>query len=82
MHIQTFFADPSVDRLLAMTVALAAEVHILRDRNRALEGVLRARGLIEEAEIEAWQPAPADQPALDAERERYVRSVLDPVTRA
>jgi hypothetical protein len=81
MHTQTFFADPSVDRLLAMTVALAAEVHILRDRNRALEGVLRDKGLIEAAEIEAWQPAAGDQAASDAERDLFVRSVLDPLAK-
>jgi hypothetical protein len=82
MHTQTFFADPSVDRLLAMTVALAAEVHILRDRNRALEGVLRAKGLIDSSEVEAWQPPPGDQGAIDAERELFVRSILDPVASA
>ena len=34
---QTFFADPALDRLLAVTLTLAAEVQILRDRVRALE---------------------------------------------
>ncbi len=34
---QVFFADPALDRLLAVTLTLAAEVHILRDRVRALE---------------------------------------------
>ncbi len=79
MHTQSFFADPSVDRLLAMTVALAAEVHILRDRNRALEGVLRDKGLVASAEIEAWQPVAGDQAAIDAERELFVRSISDPL---
>ena len=34
---QTFFADPAIDRLLAVTMTLAAEVQMLRDRVRVLE---------------------------------------------
>lgn len=34
---QTFFADPAIDRLLGVTMALAAEVYVLRARLRALE---------------------------------------------
>lgn len=35
---QTFFADPAIDRLMGVTIALAAEVYALRERLRALEG--------------------------------------------
>ena len=35
---QTFFEDPAIDRLMGVTMALAAEVYILRERLRALEG--------------------------------------------
>ena len=82
MHAQDFFADPAVDRLLAMTVALAAELHVLRDRNRALEGVLRDKGLVAAAEVEAWEPGDLDQVAIDAERELFVRSFMAPLTQA
>lgn len=34
---QTFFSDPVLDRLLGMTMALAAELYILRCRVRRLE---------------------------------------------
>lgn len=34
---QTFFADPAIDRLLGVTMALAAEVYVLRSRLLALE---------------------------------------------
>lgn len=34
---QTFFADPALDRLLGVTMALAAEVYVLRNRLQALE---------------------------------------------
>ena len=35
---QTFFQDPAIDRLMAVTMALAAEVYVLRERLRLLEG--------------------------------------------
>lgn len=35
---QTFFADPAIDRLLGVTMALAAEVYMLRERVRQLDG--------------------------------------------
>ena len=34
---QTFFADPAIDRLMGVTMALAAEVYLLRSRVHALE---------------------------------------------
>ena len=40
---QTFFEDPAIDRLMGVTMALAAEVYVLRERLRALEGTERRR---------------------------------------
>lgn len=34
---QTFFQDPVLDRLMGVTMALAAEVHVLRERVSELE---------------------------------------------
>ena len=41
---QTFFADPAIDRLMGVTMALAAEVYLLRSRVRTLERALCAAG--------------------------------------
>lgn len=76
---QTYFDDPAIDRLVAVTLALAAELHVLSDRQRALEGVLRRRGLDLAADIEAWEPDPAERDAIDADRDRYVRALLEPM---
>jgi hypothetical protein len=35
---QTFFADPALDRIMAVTMALAAEVFVLRSQVRRLTG--------------------------------------------
>ena len=76
---QKFFEDPAMDRLVTATLSLAAEVQVLRDRQQALEGVLRRRGLDLAAEIEAWEPDEAERSALEAEQDRYVRAVLGPL---
>jgi hypothetical protein len=79
---QTFFSDPAIDRLVAVTLSLAAEVQVLRDRQRALEGVLRRHGLADEAEIEAWRPEGDEAAGLEAERDLFVRNVLGPLAAA
>jgi hypothetical protein len=76
---QTFFKDPALDRLVAVTVALAAEVQVLRDRQRALEGVLQRQGLVSDHDIETWQPDGRDQAAIEAEANRFVQAVLGPL---
>jgi hypothetical protein len=78
MKPQDFFRDPAIDRLLAMTVQLAAQVQILTDRSRALEGVLRDKGILSVRDVEQWTPGTLDQAQLDAERQLFVRSVFGP----
>ena len=41
---QTFFADPVLDRVMGITMALAAEVYVLRSRLRAVERAQRRAG--------------------------------------
>jgi hypothetical protein len=76
---QTFFNDPALDRLVSVTVALAAEVQILRDRQQALEGVLRRQGLVSDQDIETWRPDGHDQATIEAEANRFVQAVLGPL---
>lgn len=76
---QTFFDDPALDRLVAMTVALAAEVQVLRDRQRALEAVLERHGIPAREEIEGWEPNETQQREFEAEDDLYVRAVLGPL---
>ena len=41
---QTFFSDPVLDRVMGITMALAAEVYMLRSRLRTLERSQRRTG--------------------------------------
>ncbi len=76
---QTFFDDPAIDRLVAVTVALAAEVQVLRDRQRALEAVLERHGIAVAAEIERWEPDEAQRREIEHDDDLYVRAVFGPL---
>ena len=76
---QTFFSDPAIDRLVNVTLSLAAEVQILRDRQRALESLLRRSGIVSPEQIEGWQPEYPERIAADTEKDLFVRNVLGPL---
>ncbi len=43
---QTFFKDEALDRAFGVVMALATEVYVLRDRQKALERLLVEKNLI------------------------------------
>ncbi len=56
MVTKPVYLDPVIDSMLRILIALAAEVYVLRDRQRALEELLQARGLIHHEEVERSTP--------------------------
>ena len=75
---QTFFPDPAVDRVLGVVMALASEVYVLRDRTRALEAQLAARGLLDGAALDA-EPDAAARASIRADRDAFVEHLLQPL---
>lgn len=51
-----YFDDPAIDRTLSIVMALAGEVSVLRERLDTVERLLDAKGTINRADIEAYQP--------------------------
>jgi hypothetical protein len=51
-----YFEDPAVDRLLSITMALAGEVSVMRERMDTVERLLDAKGVISRADIESYAP--------------------------
>ena len=70
-----FADDPQVDRLVAMVMALAGEVSVLRERLDSVERLLARTGSLDRAEIDGFEP---DEEAA-AERERWRAAFLDRV---
>ncbi len=53
-----YFEDPALDRLYSLTLALAAEVSALRERQDTMERLLEARGTLRREHIESYAPDP------------------------
>ena len=51
-----FFADPDVDRLLAIVWAMAGELAVTRERLDTVERLLEAKATLSRAEIEGYRP--------------------------
>jgi hypothetical protein len=71
-----FFDDPAVDKLLAITMAIAGELSVTRERLDTVERILAQKGLLSELEIDAWRP---DEPAKQERaqmRQDYIARVL------
>jgi hypothetical protein len=73
---QNFFADPALDRAVAMIMTLAAELHVVKDRLRALEVMLAQRHVLEDGVLDGYVPDVAERERIDAERTAYVRELM------
>jgi hypothetical protein len=51
-----YFLAPEVERVLAITMAVAQELAVARQRIDTLERLLRAKGLLDAGEIDAFVP--------------------------
>jgi hypothetical protein len=71
-----YFADPDVDRLLAIIVPLVGEVAVLRDRLDAVERLAEQHGVFPQAEVEEFVPSVDQQTARDAWREQYLERIF------
>ncbi|MBW4576585.1 MAG: hypothetical protein KME08_15025 [Aphanothece sp. CMT-3BRIN-NPC111] len=71
-----YFDNPQIDKLLAMVMALAGEVSVLRERLDTVERLAQSKGILSIEEIETYQPN--DQVAQEREQWRadYLARVL------
>lgn len=51
-----FFDDPAVERVLNITMAVATEVAVLRERLDTIERILSEKDILHKAEIDAFVP--------------------------
>lgn len=72
----SFFADPNVDKVIAMVMGLAGEVAVLRDRLDTVERLLERTGALQRAEIDAFRPDAAVMAERSAWREAFLGEVL------
>ena len=71
-----YFLDPQVERVLAITMAVAQELAVSRQRVDTLERLLKAKGLLADGEVDAF--APGAQAASERGRwsQEYIARIL------
>ncbi len=72
-----FFEDPAVERVLNITMAIAGELAVARERIDTLERLLEKKGIVSREEIEHYVP---DSAIIEEERQlwhsEYISRVL------
>lgn len=71
-----FHEQGSIDRLVAMVLALTAEVSVLADRVRTLEALGARAGWLEAGAVDAYRPDMGEREARERAREALVGRVL------
>jgi hypothetical protein len=72
-----FFDDPAVERVLAITMTVAQELAVVRERLDTIERLLAQNGNLTRADIDAYQP----DPEAARERAQWTRAYLARVLR-
>lgn len=71
-----FLDDPAVERVLSITMAVATELAVARERIDTLERLLMQRGVLEADAVEAFVPDAAAQEARSAWGREYIARLL------
>lgn len=71
-----YLEDPAVERVLNITMALATEVAVLRERLDTVERLLDSKGVLAQTEIETFVPDSAAAEARQLAHARYVARIL------
>ena len=74
-------SDANLNRLLTIVSALAAEVAVLRDRQRTLEKLLEQHGSVTSNDIETFQPDPSDLGERMAWQQAFLRRIYAVIER-
>jgi hypothetical protein len=71
-----YFLEPQVERVLAITMAVAQELAVARQRVDTLERVLIARGVLTIVEIEHFAPGPDAAAERAMWNQEYIARIL------
>lgn len=71
-----FLKDPDVERVLAVTMALAQEVAVIRERLDTIERVLEDKGTLTRTDIETYTPSKPIAEERGAWTQEYLARIL------
>ena len=67
-----FYETPGLDEAMAMIMVLASELTVVRDRLDTVEKVAAAKGVMLDADIEAFEPDQATLEARELRRQDFL----------
>lgn len=67
-----FYEAPGMDQAMSMILVLANEMMVVRDRLDTVERIAEAKGIMLEAEIEAFEPEQAVLEVREARRQDFL----------
>ena len=71
-----FYDDPAVERVLNISLAIATEVAVVRERMDTIERLLEAKGILQQAEIEAFVPTDEQAEERQLWHARYAARIM------
>jgi hypothetical protein len=71
-----YFLNPEVERVLAITMAVAQELAVARERIDTLERLLERRGVLDRADIDAFEPTKGEAVERGLWMQEYLTRVL------
>jgi hypothetical protein len=72
-----YFGDPTLDRFAAALIESMARTWVLQDRVRVLENTLIQKGVVTRDQLDSYQPTEGETVQIRAERDAFIRGVLD-----
>lgn len=71
-----YFLEPEVERVMAITMAVAQELAVARQRIDTLERLLESKGLVPRAELDAFTPSPEEYAERALWSQEYINRIL------
>lgn len=75
-----YLRDRQISKLLDLVLQLATEVHVSRQRQRALEALLVRHGVLQPGEVDEYRPSEAEAQVLDRERDGLTNRLIRIIT--
>ncbi|GEL21101.1 hypothetical protein PSU4_00550 [Pseudonocardia sulfidoxydans NBRC 16205] len=75
-----YLGDRRISKLLDLVLQLATEVHVGRQRTRALEALLVRSGTLTAGDLDTFRATADEAATLDRERDAYTRRLVRIIT--
>ena len=71
-----FLKDKQTEQVMSITMAVAMELSVTRERLATMECLLEQKGILSREEIESFQPDPDEVAKRSAETQEYLARIL------